>query len=812
MTYRKLLLIEPITVLMKKRKNKLCKMCLSLHFLFFLFTAISTADEVTIGTSQNEYYHLPMDPNYNFSYTQSLYLQSDLNLTDPVYIDSIKFHFNGNHSFADNIKVYLGHTTKSSFADTTDWISKGNMMEVYSGSYSVSASAGWYKIEFDESFYYNNSDNLVVAVDENTGTFHCSCNSFYTTSQGSNRSIRYYSDNTNPNPSNPPDAKSRSSHCSNIKIYYHELTTEDYSDWTYSKALFINTSSTGIEISGNVSDYPLLVRLNSSNFDFSQANSDGSDIRFTQGENQLNYEIERWDASSQKAEIWVKVNVVYADNSTQFITMYWGKTNVPNNSSPKSVFTSENDFKGVWHLDNFKDATVYANDGTNNNTAEVDGIIGKAKRFDGDNDYISLSDACIASGTWTLDFWIKPNNPDNYERIFIQGYDGCGSQQIMASWYGDHVEFRSTTDSSSSTAQIASGSIVDDEWSHVVWTFNGTTHNVYVNGVVSTGTVSTTSWDINGDIYIGTRNGSGNYWTGDIDEVRLSSGVRSADWIKLAHGNQSGTQSFVSGQWEFPEDCGPGENMKVAGKALINEELLITPLDDYDDTISLSNHYNSASDKQELLVKTPGGVTIESDSGTGVFVTSGSGLGKISTDFYSGMWAELTRGHGDWIRLGRDTGSGYWSIHNPSPQNRIEFGYKDDQGGEHWQLFSILNNGKVGIGTSSPSTKLDVVGTMKSDSLAVTGTIEAAKFKVGKWEIGSTPDYVFKKDYKLRSIKELEEFINKNSHLPDVPSAEDMTKEGVDLAKMNMILLKKIEEMTLYLIEQQKEIEELKKK
>ncbi|WP_374172580.1 hypothetical protein [Flavobacterium tructae] len=73
------------------------------------------------------------------------------------------------------------------------------------------------------------------------------------------------------------------------------------------------------------------------------------------------------------------------------------------------------------------------------------------------------------------------------------------------------------------------------------------------------------------------------------------------------------------------------------------------------------------------------------------------------------------------------------------------------------------------------------------------------------------PDYVFAKDYKLKSLQEVEDYINENKHLPEIPSAQDIEKNGLMLAEMNMNLLKKIEELTLYVIEMKKENEKMKK-
>jgi hypothetical protein len=109
----------------------------------------------------------------------------------------------------------------------------------------------------------------------------------------------------------------------------------------------------------------------------------------------------------------------------------------------------------------------------------------------------------------------------------------------------------------------------------------------------------------------------------------------------------------------------------------------------------------------------------------------------------------------------------------------------------------INSNGYVGIGTSSPDALL-----------AVSGQVHAQEVKVSVTVPG--PDYVFEKDYKLTSLEEIKSYIDQNKHLPEVPSAKEMEKNGVQLGEMNMLLLRKIEELTLHLIEQNKFIEQLK--
>jgi hypothetical protein len=108
------------------------------------------------------------------------------------------------------------------------------------------------------------------------------------------------------------------------------------------------------------------------------------------------------------------------------------------------------------------------------------------------------------------------------------------------------------------------------------------------------------------------------------------------------------------------------------------------------------------------------------------------------------------------------------------------------------------SNANVGIGTADPDSKLTVKGNIHAQEVKV--TVNA----------GAVPDYVFASDYKLKSLNEVEDYLKKNRHLPEIPSAKQIEKDGLMMAEMNLNLLKKIEELTLYMIEQNKETESLK--
>lgn len=113
----------------------------------------------------------------------------------------------------------------------------------------------------------------------------------------------------------------------------------------------------------------------------------------------------------------------------------------------------------------------------------------------------------------------------------------------------------------------------------------------------------------------------------------------------------------------------------------------------------------------------------------------------------------------------------------------------------------VLKQGNLGIGTTTPG----------SYKLAVAGKI-AATGEVRVFTDGTTvfPDYVFDPAYVLPSLDETEKYVKENRHLPEVPSAKEFEKDGMSLNDMNVILLKKVEELTLYMIEMKKQNEELK--
>ncbi|WP_264536599.1 tail fiber protein [Flavobacterium sp. N1736] len=146
------------------------------------------------------------------------------------------------------------------------------------------------------------------------------------------------------------------------------------------------------------------------------------------------------------------------------------------------------------------------------------------------------------------------------------------------------------------------------------------------------------------------------------------------------------------------------------------------------------------------------------------------------------------------VRLfaGTDTGMDGLQIQTADPSNSAA-------GLTYTTRLAVILNGNVGIGTIVPDEKLTVKGKIHTQEVRVdmAGPL--------------VPDYVFANDYKLKSLQEVEDYIKENKHLPEIPSAQEIEKNGLMLAEMNMSLLKKMEEMTLYMIEMKKENEKQNK-
>ncbi len=306
------------------------------------------------------------------------------------------------------------------------------------------------------------------------------------------------------------------------------------------------------KVDENLTDFPVLVKLTSSNFDFSKARSDGHDIRFTasDGTTLLKYERERHDSVNQVAEYWVKIPSVSSTANTDFY-IYYGKSDATDGADPTNVWNSN--IKGVWHLKEnpsgtapqMKDSTSNGNNGTSNGSMtsgdQVEGKIDGSLDFDGTDDYVGVSSSASLKPTEaiTIEAWIRPN---------LQGT----REFVATKWLGFTMELN-TSNGATCGVYVDGGqrmtpstsALPNNTWTHLVFTYDSGSKSLktYVNGgqeiksFILSG-LTTYSMTV-GDSALGIGKYSSYYWNGLIDEVRISNTARSAAWIKASYNSEN---------------------------------------------------------------------------------------------------------------------------------------------------------------------------------------------------------------------------------------------------------------------------------
>ena len=176
----------------------------------------------TVGSGTGTNTLVPINTNYGYNYTQSIYTPAQLNMPSGTVITKISFLPQTTvapatwASLCKDWVVYLGNTTTTSFGTTTSWVPVSGLTQVYQGVVGAPTASSWLEVSFSTPFTYTGG-NLIIAVDENTPGYTSVVN-WSSFTGASNTTIYYYSDGTNPSPSAPPTASSRGTSLPQIKL------------------------------------------------------------------------------------------------------------------------------------------------------------------------------------------------------------------------------------------------------------------------------------------------------------------------------------------------------------------------------------------------------------------------------------------------------------------------------------------------------------------------------------------------------------------------------------------------------------------
>lgn len=357
---------------------------------------------------------------------------------------------------------------------------------------------------------------------------------------------------------------------------------EDYSLWRHSARLYINTTSTGANIAGDIHDFPLLIRLDSNNFDgFSSTEPGGADIRFSTADRRpLPYEIEQWvdgANNNDRAAIWVRVDTIHGYDDQQYILMYYGRGGVESRSNGAAVFGTEKGFGGVWHLSESPaddslghyDATrnqnhgkpVSFNESGSSGTTDTIGVAGGADYLDGTRDAVRIANSHTLNmaGPMTLSAWVYVTHAGEHigTKVINKFATGIPSQYSLEfssalrpgiRWRNsDATEFSAGTDSAMTLGA----------WHLLHGVYGGNALRVYLDGAEHVGAAHTVSGHgmvapTGGEVFLGKRESGAQELHGFLDECRIENRARSADWIRLCYQNQKSNQTVVS--FAGPED------------------------------------------------------------------------------------------------------------------------------------------------------------------------------------------------------------------------------------------------------------------
>lgn len=337
-----------------------------------------------------------------------------------------------------------------------------------------------------------------------------------------------------------------------IPVFSAEVTYLPFVAWKSSKKLILNTSASGADVAGTVTEFPVLIRLTNLNFDFATAAPDGSDLRFSSSSGTpFPYEIERWDRASGHAEVWVSVDTIRGNDSTQHILMYWGNPESSFASDGQMVFDTTHGFQGVWHFSDLggsevRDATLNRNNGTPLAVTSSSGAIGLCAEFDGLTSRIAVVNSeegklnFQENSSYTVSAWVRAGGFPYHQFIV-----GKGNYHYHLKIQDQHWHF-AKYDSQLLGWEYTNYPAIQSQWQHVTGVRTSTAQYLYVDGVCVDSTAEflqgDSAYDLNLDVEIGRRNDPRNrefqYFLGRIDEVRLCNVARGPAWIKLSYMNQ----------------------------------------------------------------------------------------------------------------------------------------------------------------------------------------------------------------------------------------------------------------------------------
>jgi len=414
--------------------------------------------------------------------------------------------------------------------------------------------------------------------------------------------------------------------------------------WHYRSKLTINNASS----SENLTNFPILVTLNSSRVDYANTQDAGQDLRFTDPNGViLKYEIEKWNESGTSS-VWVKIPQIDAASTIDYVYMYYGNPSASSGQVPSDVWDSN--YKMVQHLEEscassscILDSTTNANNGTPYSTTTITnlatstGIIDGADSFDGTDDVITIANSTdFHSQNFTLEMWIKSPAESVWDAFFLEG-DMSDGNSVAEGFFIRLTNLNKlqayVAESASAMSDAANGdnALSANTWYYVVFVANNGIGTIYQDAIAQADTLSFTDITYGSDgVRIGSdwaNNNATAYFKGTTDEVRFSNSARSIEWIEAEYKTMTDTY-LTYGSKEYS----PGVNLLWR----LDEGSGTTALDD-------SNYSNNGTITNGTWItgKYGKGLTFNGTS-TKIAATDAASLDMGTQDWSIGAWVKTS--------------------------------------------------------------------------------------------------------------------------------------------------------------------------
>ncbi len=485
-------------------------------------------------------------------------------------------------------------------------------------------------------------------------------------------------------------------------LFSSQKAQAQLSGYSFRKAVTIDYNR--ISGSGNLSNFPLLISLTDNDLRTTTnggnvQNANGYDIAFTaaDGVTQLDHEIEKYVATTGEFQAWVRIPTLSGTVDTD-IYIYYGNHDV--STDPSATSTWNSNYEGVWHLDEevggtgtsdlYQDGSGNGNHGDDQTSSTGNsGVVNEGQEFNGSPDHINAGNGASLNITSaiTLEAWVyMPSVPAKGDWFNV-----LGKQQYCMYVYRPWSLFPTNTvlgalmiidGTTREIDELGSVALSANTWTHLAITYDGTTIRGYVNGTADgtygdAGSINDSSGD---PFYIGRYPGETENMDGYLDEVRVSSVARSADWIKTGVDNQNNPSSFytVSSQEVVIAPGGIGTNLSLWLKADqgVTGTTSVTQWDDFsgdtrhatatagpDYTVNdLNFHPTLTFNGTSEFMRTPNSMPAITNqfSGFVVIQKSSTATAKNVIAYQNASWGQL------WS-YGETAGSNNFTIYSSSP-------------------------------------------------------------------------------------------------------------------------------------------------